>query len=232
MDIYTFLFKNINKKTLINFEGENFYLKYYNKQTEVIYEIYEFATVTINREKFYSSVDTLPMEYNQNLFEKFLNLVDIINKYNYTNYCYLEDHLKFKRIDFMTVNTLSGMENPYLNDNFKILQYNFPTTDNVDLLKSNSYYYSKFFKENIENIIILTPRKFLSMLKKIYKENYETKPYIKNLEELSKFNMSMKDFILEKANLNQLSCFKFYYSLMTKILLDMYLLPKKYVKFY
>jgi hypothetical protein len=231
MDIYTFLFKTPKTKKTISFRNCKFQLKYY-KEEKPIYEVYEYGRIVVDKQVYYSEVTILKREYDQEKFTIFLELVNIINKYNFMNYTIIDDNLLFNKLDFMTINTLSGMENPYLKDRYQILQTNFPESQNIDILKSNAYYYSKFFKQNIKSIRELTIKKFLQLLKRIYKDEFESKKYLEDFSQLAKFDYTLKQFITDKANLDQISCFKFFYDKMTIILKDLYLLPKKYVKFY
>ena len=144
----------------------------------------------------------------------------------------IEDNLTFHGVDFITVNTLSGFENPYIKDGFKVLQKNFPKAENLDILKSNAYYYDKFFKENIDTVIDLKLKEFIKLLKKIYGNEFNNKKYLKDIEELEKFDYTLKNFILDKANLEQKSCFVFFYESIGKVMDDLYLLPKKYIMFF
>ena len=232
MDVYSYLFKKINKKTKVNFENLNFNIKFYSDENNIIYEIDKNLRITIDKLKYSSHVLIFKKEYQEEEFKKILKLVDIINRYNYINFSILEDNLVSFDIDYITVNTLSGFENPYLKFNYKVLQKNFPESNTIDILKSNSYYYDKFFKENIEIIINLKLKKFISFLKKIYGKSFTEKEYLKDIVELEKFDYILKDFILEKANLNQKKCFNFFYYIMGRVLNDLHLLPKKYIYFY
>ena len=117
-------------------------------------------------------------------------------------------------------------------DSIRTFQKNFPKSENLDILKSNSYYYDKFFKENIDVIINMKLKKFVQTLKKIYGSEFEEKKYLNNITELEKFDYTLKNFILEKANLDKKKCFNFFYEIMGKILADLYLLPKMYIIFY
>ena len=103
---------------------------------------------------------------------------------------------------------------------------------NLDILKSNSYYYHNFFNEYVDSIINLKLKEFIKFLKKIYKDKFYKLAYLKDIIELEKFDYTLKNFILEKANLDRKKCFDFFYSNMGKIMEDLHLLPKKYIMFY
>lgn len=232
MDIYSYLFKNINKKTKIDYNNSNFEIKLFTEKNTLIYEIFDYGRIFIEKENYSSKVNVLSREYQENLYKNFLELVDIINRYNYINYSILEDNLLFNNVDFITVNTLSGFKNPYSKFGYKVLQKNFPESKNLDILKSNAYYYDKFFKQNIDIIINLNLKDFIDLLKKIYGKEFNQKDYLKDIKELQKFDYTLKNFILEKANLNKITCYNFFYNIMGKVLEDLYLLPKKYIYFY
>jgi len=235
MDIYTYLLKNIEKKTKVNLENCKFNIKKNNStlsDTKNIYIIYDWAQINVFKKEGYSIVKCEKKEYDERKFKVFLNLVDTINKYYFLNYSIVEDNLTFHEIDFMTINTLTGMKNPYLDFGFKSLQNDFPHSENLDIVKSNAYYYDKYFKENIELIINFKMDIFIKFLKKVFKKEFNEKKYLKDIEELKEFDYILKDFIIEKANLKKIKCFKFFYKNMENILNDLSLLPKKYIIFY
>ena len=232
MDIYAYLFKDSDKKIIIEFKDTKFSIKKYKESNKIIYEIYNWGRLKINKDDYSSLVENLKKEYKEREYKRYLELIKIINKYNYINYCVFEDNLTFHGVDFITVNTLSGFENPYINNGFKVLQRNFPKAENLDILKSNAYYYDKFFKENVVTVIDLKLKEFIKLLKKIYGPDFNKKRYLRDIEELEKFDYTLKNFILEKANLEQKSCFTFFYESIGKVMDDLYLLPKKYVMFF
>jgi hypothetical protein len=232
MDIYTYLFKKNIRKTKIIFEDYIFYIKLYQDENNILYEIFDWGRVEIDNKDFSSEIKIFEREYNEKEFYIFLKLIDIINRYNYINYSILLDTLTFHNVDFMTVNTLSGFKNPYLESGYKVLQKKFPATKNLDILKSNSYYYHNFFNEYVDSIINLKLKEFIKFLKKIYKDKFYKLAYLKDIIELEKFDYTLKNFILEKANLDRKKCFDFFYSNMGKIMEDLHLLPKKYIMFY
>jgi len=232
MDIYTYLFKNSNKKTKINYQNNTLDIKLFKEEQILIYELFEQGRLTINKKDYSSTIKGFSQNYKEKEFKEFLQIINIINKYNYVNYCIIEDNLLFQQVNYITVNTLSGLTNPYLDFGYKVLQKNFPETETLDILKSNAYYYDKFFRENINIIINLHLKEFIKLLKKIYGKEFHQKDYLKDIKELEKFDYTLKNFILEKATLEKLTCFKFFYHIMGKVLEDMYLLPKKYIFFY
>lgn len=231
MDIYSYLFKSIEKKTKIEYKKSTFEIKFYKDQ-DLIYEICDVCRIVINIKDYSAQTTIFKREYEEHEFKKILEIINIINKYNYVNYNTLDDNLVFHGVDYITVNTLSGFENPYLNYNYKVQQKNFPKSESLDILKSNAYYYDKFFKENIKVIINLHLKKFIGFLKKIYGQEFKEKKYLKDVMELEKFDYTLKNFILERANLDKKRCFNFFYDIMGRILDDLYLLPKKYIYFY
>jgi len=229
MDIYTYLFKNCKTKKTINFEDINFKIKIYNSNLKLNYDIDDWCKIIINRDKYYSEIECYKKEYSEKKFNIFLKLIDIINRYYYLNYTILKDNLVFKGIDFITVNTLSGLKNPYIDFGFKVIQKDFPYSESLDLIKSNTYYYNLFYKENITKIINLHIKEFIKILKKNYKKDVKS---IEAIFELEEFDYILKDFIIEKANLKRRRCFNFFYYNMGKILDDLELLPKNYIYFY
>jgi hypothetical protein len=228
MDLYTYLLKNIEKKTKVVIDNYKFYIK----KEKLTFFIDSWADIIIYKNESYSFIKCYEKEYLEDNFKTFLDLVDTINKYYFLNYSIIQDNLIFHGIDFMTINTLSGIKNPYLDYGFKSLQNNFPRSDNLDIIKSNAYYYDKYFKENIELIINFKMDIFIKFLKKVFKKEFYQKKHLRDIEELKKFDYTLKDFMVEKANLKKIKCFEFFYKNMEHILNDLSLLPKKYIIFY
>lgn len=226
MDIYTYLFKNQTRKVSINFEKFLFDIKFYSDKDLYIYEIFNFGRLTINRENYISNVETFKREFDSEYYDKFLEIIKIINKYHYVNFCTIEDRLTFHGADFITVNTLSGLDNPYFKKGFKVMQKNFPKTQNLDLMKSNTYYYHKFVTEKINILINSKVKDFAKQIKNNFGKEFQ------EFQELKNFDYILKDFIVEKANLEQKKCYDFFYKNMSKILYQLQLLPKNYIIFF
>lgn len=232
MDIYSYLFKDIKKTTNIVFSDIKYKITKSIDEKNIIYTIKDWATLTIYKNFYYSIVEREKKEYDKNADNNFLDLIKVINNYNYVNYCILKDRLLFHNVEYSIVNSLSGFKNIYLEKGYMILQDNVPTIENVDILLSNSYYFDKYFREFIDVIINLKIKEFIKTLKKIYGKDFSKTAYLKDIKSLEKFDYTIKEFILDKANLNFISCYNFFYKNMGKILDDLSLLPKKFIIFY
>ena len=131
MDIYSYLFKTITKKTKIKYENFSFDIKFYKDNNLLIYEGKDIFRITINKDDYSAETNIFNLNYDEKEFLKILKIIDIINKYNYVNYNILDDNLIFHGVDYMTVNTLSGFNNPYIKFNYKVFQKNFPKTETL-----------------------------------------------------------------------------------------------------
>lgn len=231
MDIYTYLFKDLKKNTKIEFKSLKFKILKKIDDNFIDYEIEKRGVLKINKKDYSSSLVTLKREFNKMEDKIFLDLLSIINNYNYVNYCIIEDNMTYYDVDYAVVNSLSGFKNIYLENDFLVLQKKFPKST-IDILKSNSYYFDKYFRENIKEVINFKIKDFIKFLKNIYKKKFDSLEYLKDIKSLEKFDYTVKEFILEKANLNFKSCYLFFYSNMAKVLEDLYLLPKRYIIFY
>ena len=232
MDIYTYLFKPNKSLTKITFRKIFFKLTKDSNDKNISYDIKNWGLLEINKKDYSSKFVREVREFNKREEMIFLELLNIINNYNYVNYCILEDNLKFYDVDYGIVNSLSGFENIYLKNGFLVLQKDFPKSNSIEILKSNSYYFDKYFRENIDAVINFKIKNFIEFLKKVYGKRFNTIDYLKDIKSLSKFDYTVKEFILEKANLNFKSCYLFFYNNMSKVLDDIHLLPKNYVIFY
>jgi len=232
MDIYSYLFKDLKKTSKIVYRKETFKISKNSKEKEISYLIENWASLTIDKNDYSSSLVRDKKEFSKMEDKKFLEIVDIINNYNYVNYCILKDNLSYYDADYAVVNSLSGFENIYLKNRYFVLQKDFPKSKGIDILKSNSYYFDKYFRENIESLIEFKIKDLIVFLKKIYGNKFNKLSYLNDIKSLEKFDYTLKEFILEKANLSFKSCYLFFYKNMGRVLDDLYLLPKTYIIFY
>ena len=72
MDIYTYLFKDTDKKTSISFKDTKFSIKNYKDKKKIIYEIYNWGRLIINKEDYSSHVENLRKEYKENQYKRYL----------------------------------------------------------------------------------------------------------------------------------------------------------------
>lgn len=244
-DIYTYLFKsvkNFNIKTLVDFNDIQLFIK--NKKSNnnvLIYEIYNHARIEYNLEHYYGYTTI----FNAKKLDKVLKLIDIINKFNNINYNIIESKIEYYGVDLTTVYILNDIKIPFISHKYNFLQADIPYND-LELLKSNSYYYSQYVNQVKDDIIKMSMSKFIKFLKSLYGDKFEEKDYLKEIESLEKFKMRLPRFMKEKAKLpkqlldndndNEVSenkeCFDFFYLRMRLILEDLHIRPSHFIRFY
>lgn len=245
LDIYTYLFqssslkkKSKSIKTLIDYKDLKCFIKANKKEkidNVLVYEIYNHARLTIHLEDNYYSYTTI---YSNKDLEKILDLIDVINKFNHVNYSIIESKIEFHEVDLATVYILNKLTIPFLNYGYEFLQSNIPYND-IELLKSNSYYYAQYVNQTKNKIVNMSMSNFIKFLKKAYGDKFNDKEYLKEIEGLEKFKMKLPRFMKEKARLpgfdepeDAKGCFDFFYQRMKFILDDLNIRPSHFVKFY
>lgn len=240
LDIYTYLFQastSKNKiKTLVDYKDFHCFFKAQNSPSKniLIYEIYGHARIEYNLEYYYGYTTIFS---NKNI-DKILELIDLINKFNHMNYNIIESKIEFHGVDLSTVYILNDLKIPFINYGYNYLQSNIPY-NNMELLKSNSYYYSQYVNQVKDDIVKMSMSKFIKFLRKVYSQKFDEKDYLKEIESLEKFKMNLPRFMKEKARLpgfdepeDAKGCFDFFYHRMNLILEDLHIRPSHFIKFY
>ena len=245
LDIYTYLFQSKKVKTVVDFQDLKLFIKT-DKPTKkdikedisnknvLVYEIYDYARIEYNMDNYYGYTTI----FSAKKLDKILALIDVINKFHQINYNILESKIDFHGVDLVTVYILNNITIPYIDHKYSFIQSNIPFND-IELLKSNSYYYSKYVNEIKDNIVDMTMPKFIKFLKKVYGDKFDKKDYLREVESLEKFKMKLPKFMKEKARLpgfdepeDAKGCFDFFYHKMRLILDDLHIRPGHFIKFY
>jgi hypothetical protein len=247
LDIYTYLFqsssikkKSQSVKTLIDYKDLKCFIKAQkpNKKEKsknvLVYEIYDHARLEYNLDHYYGYTTI----FNNKNLDKVMDLIDVINKFNHINYNIIESKIEWNGVDMPTVYILNNINIPFLNYGYDFLQANIPYND-MELLKSNSYYYAQYVNQTKNEIVNMSMTNFIKFLKRVYGDKFDQKDYLKEIEELEKFKMKLPRFMKEKARLpgfdepeDAKGCFDFFYHRMKLILEDLNIRPSHFVKFY
>lgn len=242
-DIYTYLFQSnkfIGTKSLIDYNDLHLFIKKEKttkkntSQNTVVYELYGHARIEYNLDHYYGYTTI----FSDKKLNEILTLIDIINKFNHINFNVIESKIEYHGVDLVTVYVLNDMEIPYIKHKYNYLQPDIPLND-TELLKSNSYYYSRYVNQIKGDITVMSMSKFIKFLKKLYGESFDKIEYLQEVKSLEKFKMLLPKFMKEKARLpgfdepeNSKDCFDFFYHRMKLILDDLHIRPSHFIKFY